>query len=214
MEMPKRAWKDILARTYKRTWDDNVGLVAAGVAFYGFFALLSLLGLIVLAVLVTCAVAAPLRAQQDQQRIVALVNDDVISLRDLNERMRIVLSTTRLPDNNPEILRAVREQALRSLAAAVEESLARPYRAEAVRRDGDLWAVGARRIQVAEVPGLAGDEAELVVRPDGSVLRVDGETTLRQAPGLDQVGAELGPERVVRAWRVVGDLWEVEATPL
>src|SRR3954452_15702237 len=48
VEMPKRAWKDILARTYKRTWDDNVGLVAAGVAFYGFFALLSLLGLIVL----------------------------------------------------------------------------------------------------------------------------------------------------------------------
>lgn len=47
-QMPKAAWKDIAARTYKRTWDDNVGLVAAGVAFYGFFALLSLLGLIVL----------------------------------------------------------------------------------------------------------------------------------------------------------------------
>jgi membrane protein len=47
-EMPSRAWKDILARTYKRTWDDNVALVSAGVAFYGFFALLSLLGLIVL----------------------------------------------------------------------------------------------------------------------------------------------------------------------
>ena len=106
------------------------------------------------------------------------------------------------------------EQALRALSAAVEETLARPYRAEAVRRDGDLWAVGARRIQVAEVPGLAGEEAELVVRPDGSVLRVDGETTLRQAPALEQVGAELGPERVVRAWRVVGDVWEVEATPL
>jgi len=48
-EMPSPAWKDIAARTYKRIWDDNVGLVAAGVAFYGFFALLSLLGLIVLA---------------------------------------------------------------------------------------------------------------------------------------------------------------------
>jgi membrane protein len=47
-EMPPRAWKDILARTYKRVWDDNVALVSAGVAFYGFFALLSLLGLIVL----------------------------------------------------------------------------------------------------------------------------------------------------------------------
>jgi membrane protein len=48
-EIPRRAWGDIAKRTYKRVWDDNVGLVAAGVAFYSFFALLSLLGLIVLA---------------------------------------------------------------------------------------------------------------------------------------------------------------------
>src|SRR5438105_15576207 len=47
-EIPAPAWTDIAARTYKRVWDDNVGLVAAGVAFYSFFALLSLLGLIVL----------------------------------------------------------------------------------------------------------------------------------------------------------------------
>jgi membrane protein len=47
-EMPAPAWMDIVKRTYKRVWDDNVGLVAAGVAFYSFFALLSLLGLIVL----------------------------------------------------------------------------------------------------------------------------------------------------------------------
>jgi len=47
-KMPKAAWKDILKRTYTRIWDDNIGIVAAGVAFYGFFALLSLLGLIVL----------------------------------------------------------------------------------------------------------------------------------------------------------------------
>lgn len=47
-EMPSAAWKDIAARTYKRTWDDNIGIVASGVAFYAFFALLSLLGLVVL----------------------------------------------------------------------------------------------------------------------------------------------------------------------
>ena len=47
-QMGAPAWKDILSRTYTRTWDDNVALAAAGVAFYGFFALLSLLGLIVL----------------------------------------------------------------------------------------------------------------------------------------------------------------------
>jgi len=47
-EMPRRAWKDIAARTWQRTWDDNVGLVASGVAFYGFFALVALLGIVVL----------------------------------------------------------------------------------------------------------------------------------------------------------------------
>ena len=47
-EMPLAGWKDILSRTYQRTWDDNLALVAAGVAFYGFFALLSLLAMIVL----------------------------------------------------------------------------------------------------------------------------------------------------------------------
>jgi membrane protein len=47
-QMPPRAWKDIASRTWQRTWDDNVGLVAAGVAFYGFFALVALLGIVVL----------------------------------------------------------------------------------------------------------------------------------------------------------------------
>ena len=46
-QIPSPAWKDIAARTYQRTWDDNIGLVASGVAFYGFFALLSVLGTIV-----------------------------------------------------------------------------------------------------------------------------------------------------------------------
>ncbi|MEO5774863.1 MAG: YihY/virulence factor BrkB family protein [Sphingomicrobium sp.] len=46
--MPWAGWKQIFSRTWQRTWDDNVGLVASGVAFYGFFALVSLLGIIVL----------------------------------------------------------------------------------------------------------------------------------------------------------------------
>ena len=48
-QMPAAAWKQIAARTWQRTWIDNVGLVAAGVAFYGFLAFVPLLGLIVLA---------------------------------------------------------------------------------------------------------------------------------------------------------------------
>jgi membrane protein len=47
-QMPVTAWKEIASRTWKRTWQDNVGLVSAGVAYYGFLAIVPLLGLIVL----------------------------------------------------------------------------------------------------------------------------------------------------------------------
>ena len=48
-QMPRAAWKQIAGRTWRQTWIDNVGLVAAGVAFYGFLALVPMLGMIVLA---------------------------------------------------------------------------------------------------------------------------------------------------------------------
>lgn len=47
-QMPGRAWKDIAKRTWIRTWQDNVGLVAAGVTYYGFLALVPLLGIVVM----------------------------------------------------------------------------------------------------------------------------------------------------------------------
>ena len=46
--IPLAGWKEIAGRTWRQTWIDNVGLVAAGVAFYGFLALIPLLGLIVM----------------------------------------------------------------------------------------------------------------------------------------------------------------------
>jgi membrane protein len=47
-EVPARGWKEIALRTWRETSKDNVGLVAAGVAFYGFLALVPLLGAIVI----------------------------------------------------------------------------------------------------------------------------------------------------------------------
>ena len=47
-EMPRTAWGDIARRTWTRTWQDNVGLVAAGVTYYGFLALVPLLGIVVM----------------------------------------------------------------------------------------------------------------------------------------------------------------------
>ncbi|MFL6720821.1 MAG: YihY/virulence factor BrkB family protein [Sphingomonas sp.] len=73
-EIPGPGWKDILARTYKRIWDDNVGLVAAGVAFYGFFALLSLLGLIVL---VYGFAADPVTVIEHMRALTAVLPTDV-----------------------------------------------------------------------------------------------------------------------------------------
>lgn len=106
------------------------------------------------------------------------------------------------------------DEALAPLADAIEATIPPPYRAEGVRRGPERWAVAASRIAIAEVPGLAGDHVELVVTRDGRTLHVDGRTTLGRAPALERVGEGQGTEYVVRAERLDGDLWEVEATPL
>ncbi|TZG26532.1 YihY/virulence factor BrkB family protein [Sphingomonas montanisoli] len=42
------AWKQVLKRVWSESSEDNIGLVAAGVAFYGFLAIIPLLGSVVL----------------------------------------------------------------------------------------------------------------------------------------------------------------------
>jgi hypothetical protein len=119
-----------------------------------------------------------------------------------------------LPDETLVVVEEEPEDGVRQLAAAVEGSLGPPYRAEAIRREGETWAVAARRIRVVRLPELRGDEAEAVVGPSGWTLTVDGVTTLRRVPALERLGEAEGAQYVVRAARLDGDLWEVEATPL
>jgi hypothetical protein len=106
------------------------------------------------------------------------------------------------------------DDSLGPLADAVEARLPPPYRAEAVRRGAERWAVAASRIQVAEVSGLAGDDAELVATENGRVLTVDGRPQFGSSPALERLGEAVGREFAVRAKRLDGDLWEVEASPL
>jgi len=106
------------------------------------------------------------------------------------------------------------DDALAPLAEAVEASIPPPYRAEAVRRGPEAWAVAASRIAIVAAAGLNGDRAELVVTRDGRTLTVDGRARLGHAPALERIGQLEGTEYVVRAERLDGDLWEVEATPL
>jgi hypothetical protein len=119
-----------------------------------------------------------------------------------------------LPDGSILVEEDEPDDALTPLAEAIEASVAAPYRAEAVRRAPTTWAVAASRIVVVAVPGLHGDEAELVVTRDGRTLHVDGRPSFGSAPALEGAGAAQGPEFVVRASRLDGDLWQVEATPL
>jgi membrane protein len=46
--IPAKGWKAILLRTWREAGEDNIGLIAAGVAFYAFLSIVPLLGAIVL----------------------------------------------------------------------------------------------------------------------------------------------------------------------
>ncbi len=64
-----------------------------------------------------------------------------------------------------------------------------PRRCAEPRRPGQS---APARIEVAEVPGLTGDEAELAVTHQGRSLQVDGKTVLGRAPALERFGAAAG----------------------
>jgi hypothetical protein len=101
------------------------------------------------------------------------------------------------------------------LATALDDSLARPYRAEAVRRGDGVWAAGARSIDVVELaedPG--GREAELVWDGAARSLRIDGTPSLGTSAELEAIGRARSSTYVVFATRIDGALWAVDVTPL
>jgi hypothetical protein len=101
------------------------------------------------------------------------------------------------------------------LADAVEQRVSPPYRATAVRQEGNLWGVGAKRIQVAEIPFPLGERLQLTSHGDDREFRVDSEATHAPVPpGLERVGEALSDSFYVEAQRIDGDLWEVKVSPL
>jgi hypothetical protein len=84
------------------------------------------------------------------------------------------------------------------LARDLDASVERPYRAEAVRRDGSLWAAGAVRIDVRELELGEAEELEVVV----------GEGEEPPFP------VDRRPPYVLRALRLADNLWEIETRVL
>lgn len=102
-----------------------------------------------------------------------------------------------------------------SLARALAEELPPPFRAEAVRRAEDLWAVAGRAIQTVDLPAdLTGSMIELTWDGRDRVLRIDGVESPLAARELERLGADRYRTYVVRAARLVGETWDVSVEPL
>lgn len=106
------------------------------------------------------------------------------------------------------------EGTVEPLAQAIAQSVDPPFRAEAVRRDGDAWAVAAQRIEIAELDEAPGQEIQLAVSGGERVLTVDGERSFGSVAELERLGQREGDDYVVRAHRLRERLWEVDASPL
>jgi membrane protein len=87
--MPLAAWKEVGVRTYKESSADNVGLVSAGVAFYGFLALLPLLGA---TVLTYGMVAEPQTVLRHMQSMTTMLPTEVAKL--IGEQLLSVVQTS------------------------------------------------------------------------------------------------------------------------
>jgi hypothetical protein len=121
---------------------------------------------------------------------------------------------TTLPNGDILVEQEEGDADLGPLAEAVERRVDPPYRASAARQGEGLWAVGARRIQVAKFEFAEGDAIELSVNDGTAEVRVDGEPSDAQVPQLEQLGEREGSNYCVEAGRIDGDFWEVKATAL
>ena len=118
-----------------------------------------------------------------------------------------------LPDGSLIVDEELGEGDLTPLADVVETQIAAPYRAQGVRRGERVWAVAARRIEVASF-AADGDEITLTEHGGDRALTVDGARAFGSIPELETIGRREGDSYVVRARRLDGDLWEVQADPL
>jgi hypothetical protein len=107
-------------------------------------------------------------------------------------------------------------EAMEAAARALEGELDTPYRALAVRREGDVWAVGAVAIEVAELPAdTEGDELLLTVTEEGErALEVDGRPTLEGIEPIERAARGRYDAYVLRASRLDERLWEIGIDPL
>jgi hypothetical protein len=112
------------------------------------------------------------------------------------------------------------------LVAELDTELERPYAVLAVRRTGEHWAVGARRLRAEELrlpAATPGERLEVVVSPEGErTAAADGAPVEGWVdPAVAEAIAEIerrGRKRfeafAARADKLDGDRWELTIDPL
>ena len=102
---------------------------------------------------------------------------------------------------------------LQPLAEALERSVEAPYRAAAMRHEGDVWTAVAESVTIVELPGVEETEVELTVVGGERTLKLDGDETIRPLAALDAL-AEEHADVVIHAERVDGHLFAADVYPL
>jgi hypothetical protein len=122
---------------------------------------------------------------------------------------------TTLPSGDLIVDEVTGDADLSPLADAVEQRTSPPYRAVAQLQGRDLWAVGAKRIDVARIPFPDGETLEFSCHVDHGEFRVDGmPSDALVPPELERLCEAAGDSYYVEASRIDGELWEVKVTAL
>ncbi len=100
------------------------------------------------------------------------------------------------------------------IAEELDQVVEPPYRVEAVRRQGDVWAAAARRIHVLDIHDIDGDELMLTMQDGSRTLVVDARPEFGGVPELERFAGERYDSYVAEANRLDGDTWEVRVNPL
>jgi hypothetical protein len=140
---------------------------------------------------------------------------DAVAMAEASELTGDELEFVTLPDGTLLVDGEIPDGALSPLADALENELSPPYKAGAVRRDGDMWAVAANKIEVVEVPEeIDGDTVSLVVQGHERTLLVDERPGWVAVPTLESYAHDKHKDFVLHAERLDGDLWSVKVNPL
>lgn len=121
-------------------------------------------------------------AAQEVQRIVALVNDDVVSLYDLDSRLRLVLVSSNLPDT-PENRRRIQPQIIRTL---IDEKLQ--------RQEAERLGIGVTENELQQAIGRI-EQANRLGR--GGFQRFIEQNGVQRTTIYDQIRAGLAWRKVV-----------------